>query len=75
MPSRSSSVLLRLAGPLIAAIPIFAQSDLGSIEGVVRDPSSSAVPNASVTLTNQESGAERKTKSGKRLPGLLPRNL
>ena len=37
MPSCSSSVLLRLAGLLITAVPIFAQSDLGSIEGVVRD--------------------------------------
>jgi hypothetical protein len=63
MPSRSKSVLLYLAGLLVAAAPIFAQSDLGSIEGVVKDPSSSAVPNAAVTITNQVSGVERRTKT------------
>jgi hypothetical protein len=63
MPSRKKSVLLCLAGLLVAATPIFAQSDLGSIEGVVKDPSSSAVPNAAVTITNQVSGVERRTKT------------
>src|SRR3954447_11685234 len=42
----------------LAASLAFAQSDLGSISGFVRDPSGSTVPNAKVTVRN-ESGLER----------------
>jgi hypothetical protein len=38
----------------------FAQSDLGSIQGFVRDPSGAIVPNAKVTVRN-ETGLERST--------------
>ena len=37
---------------------LFAQSDLGSIQGFVKDPSGALIPNAKVTLHNQ-SGLER----------------
>src|SRR3954468_1323515 len=42
----------------LAASLAFAQSDLGSISGFVKDPSGSTVPNAKVTVRNQ-SGLER----------------
>src|SRR5216684_3229891 len=40
----------------------WAQSDLGSISGFVRDPSGAVIPNAKVTVTNP-SGIERSTVS------------
>jgi hypothetical protein len=41
----------------------FAQSDLGSIQGFVKDPSGALIPNAKVTVHNQ-SGIERQTTTG-----------
>lgn len=38
----------------------FAQSDLGSIQGFVKDPSGAVIPNAKVTIHNQ-AGLERQT--------------
>ena len=43
---------------LVSAAFLAAQSDLGSISGFVRDPSTATVPNAKVTVKNQ-SGLER----------------
>src|SRR5690242_5060948 len=40
----------------------FAQSDLGTISGFVKDPSGSTVPNAKVTVRNQ-SGLDRQTNT------------
>ncbi len=45
---------------LLCAIAAFAQSDLGSISGFIRDPSGATVPGAKVTVRNQ-SGLERQT--------------
>jgi hypothetical protein len=42
----------------MAAVTAWAQSDLGSITGFVKDPSGGTVPNAKVTVKNQ-SGLER----------------
>src|ERR1044071_3070208 len=44
----------------LAASLAFAQSDLGTISGFVKDPSGSTVPNAKVTVRNQ-SGLERQS--------------
>ena len=39
----------------------FAQSDLGSISGFVKDPSGGVVPKANVTVRNESTGLERRT--------------
>src|SRR5215470_14310657 len=45
---------------VVCAAIVFAQSDLGTISGFVRDPSGATVPNAKVTLRNQnQAGSER----------------
>ncbi|HVW85927.1 MAG TPA: carboxypeptidase regulatory-like domain-containing protein, partial [Bryobacteraceae bacterium] len=54
--------LLGLAAFLMGGVTGFAQSDLGSIQGVVKDPSSALVPNATVSVKNQ-AGLERQTKT------------
>src|SRR5579883_372424 len=51
-----------LAIALLAASCAFAQSDLGTINGFVKDPSGSVVPNAKVTVKNQ-SGLERQANT------------
>ena len=40
---------------------VFAQSDTAQISGFVKDPTASVVPGASVTITNEATGLERKT--------------
>ncbi len=54
----SRRVLQMALMAILAAVLAFAQSDLGSISGFVKDPSGSTVPNAKVTVKNQ-SGLER----------------
>ena len=39
----------------------FAQSDLASVNGVVRDPSGAVIPDAKITLRNEATAAELKT--------------
>jgi hypothetical protein len=63
MPSRTGGALLGFAALLLSCSSLFAQSDLGSIQGVVKDPSGSTVPNASITVKNENSGQERRTKT------------
>jgi len=46
---------------LLAAVPLMAQSGLGSITGVVQDPSGGAIPGASVRLTQNTTQASRMT--------------
>jgi len=43
---------------LVVSEILFAQSDLGTISGSVRDPSGASIPNAVVTIKNQ-TGIER----------------
>lgn len=50
---------LTLLSSLFAALT-FAQSDTASISGFVKDPSGSAVPNATVTVLNEATQIERK---------------
>ncbi len=54
----------RLRLPLAAilmlfAVPVFAQRFNASIRGTVTDPSGAAIPGATVTLTNEETGVAR----------------
>ncbi len=58
---RSKVVLVVFMGLVCSAI-LFAQSDLGTISGYVKDPSGATVSGAKVTLRNQ-TGLERQTTS------------
>jgi hypothetical protein len=49
----------RLFALLLCALALQAQTPLGTVTGLATDASSSAVPNASVTLTNNDTGVKR----------------
>ena len=55
--------LLAAACLLLVSISAFAQSDLSTITGIIKDPSGSAVPNAKLVVHNEASGVERTTAS------------
>ncbi|HZQ53636.1 MAG TPA: carboxypeptidase regulatory-like domain-containing protein [Bryobacteraceae bacterium] len=44
---------------LALSIPVFAQSDVGTITGFVRDPTGAVVPNAKVTIKNEATNESR----------------
>ena len=48
----------------LASRAAFAQVDMGSVSGVIRDPSNAAIPNATVTLTNEGTGIAVSTVTG-----------
>jgi hypothetical protein len=50
--------------------PAFSQNITGLITGTVQDPAGSVIPNANVTLTNQETRAALTLTSNERNPGL-----
>src|SRR3974377_1431370 len=52
-------VLLLSAVLLSVSALIYAQSDLGSISGFVKDPSGASIPNAKVVVRNQSGSVER----------------
>src|SRR5215471_16340504 len=52
-----------LALGVFCAYPAFAQSDLGSISGFVRDPSGAVVPKAQVVVKNEATATERRTST------------
>ena len=54
-------VLPLLAALLLSGITLFAQSDLGSIQGFVKDPSGATVPGAKVTIHG--TGLDRNTQT------------
>ncbi len=54
-----------LAPVLLCAAPALAQFDSASVLGYVRDAAGAAVPNAAVTLTNQETGVTQTIQTDK----------
>ncbi len=54
--------LLLLCGAMLS-VQLHAQADQGTITGVVQDPSSAVIGQASVTLTNVDQGSVLKTKT------------
>src|SRR5688500_4715638 len=61
---RALSVTLMALGVSLAAAQGFAQSPEGRLTGVVRDSSGAAVPGASLTVTNDQTGASQSAVSG-----------
>jgi hypothetical protein len=55
------AAVLLVAFMALAAAPVFAQSDRGTITGNVTDPSGAVVPNAKVTATNLDTAEVRET--------------
>ena len=63
--ARKHGFRLLLALALLASIPVFAQFDAASVLGFVRDPAGAAVANATVTLTNTETGVTQTIQADK----------
>jgi hypothetical protein len=64
MGSRLLKLIAVLAVSLVIFLPCsFAQKTSGDIHGTVTDPSGAAVPGSALTLTEQATGAKRKTTS------------
>jgi hypothetical protein len=59
------ATLLTLFLCLVTAVAVFAQSQAttGNIEGRVLDPKGAAIPGATITATNQQTGLEKTTSS------------
>jgi hypothetical protein len=61
MKSKKFYALVLAVLAMVCASSGFAQTDRGSINGTVKDPSGAVVPNAKVTVTNLDSGEVRET--------------
>src|SRR5271165_3386057 len=74
--SRTLKLLSALATVMALAFPAFGQRTTGTLRGQVLDPSGAVVPNAQVTITNQETAVVTKvttTSAGTyNVPSLLP---
>jgi hypothetical protein len=57
MPRHTGTVISRFWVAVLAAGFLFGQATSGNISGTVQDPTGSAVPNASITITDLERGA------------------
>ena len=54
---------MTLAAVGLFAIGAFAQSNTGTITGVITDPNGAVVPNAAVTVTNQGTAEKRNVQA------------
>ena len=59
----SKTRLLFVLFVLVASLPVAAQTVTGTVTGTVVDPSELAVPKASVSFTNEETGDQRTTST------------
>ena len=59
----SAAAMVLLLGLLVPASTL-AQVDMGSISGVIRDPSGAGIPNAKVMLTNEDTNISASTTAG-----------
>jgi hypothetical protein len=67
---------MKLILGLLVCLPLLAQEYRATVVGSVTDPSGAAVPKASITITNTESGVSSKTETNQegvyQVPYLLP---
>ena len=63
MKRSALSIAFAMAIAILSATSVFAQFETAEVLGTVHDPSQGAVNGAAVTLTNQETGIEAKTKT------------
>ncbi len=61
---KSTVVVLLVLVALLVPANLMAQVDMGSISGIVRDPSGAGVPNAKVVLTNEDTNITVSTITG-----------
>ncbi len=59
MLKRASSSMLLFLGFMIACSSVSAQAPTGTILGTITDPSSAVIANATITISNQATGASR----------------
>ena len=64
--------VFRFASALLATLPIFAQSPVGSISGTVKDPSGAVILGAAITSTSVSDGAKRAVSSNDQGYFLIP---
>ena len=64
--------VFRFASALLAALPLFAQSPVGSISGTVKDPSGAVILGAAITSTSVSDGAKRAVSSNDQGYFLIP---
>src|SRR5579871_5376236 len=61
---KSTVVVLLISVALLVPANVKAQVDMGSISGIVRDPSGAGIPNAKVILTNEDTNISGSTMAG-----------
>jgi len=62
-PRSAAAIVCAAFLSLVVCGSLLAQSDTAQISGFVKDPTGSVVPNATVTVTNEATGLERKTQT------------
>ena len=70
--ARQTLVVLLLSVAISFATPLWAQKDAGTIVGMVRDPSSAAVPGAKVTVEDVDRGVQMTLSSNDQSLGAPP---